>query len=107
MSTDRLDGFEEVVLLAVAGLRGEGYGVSIRAELETGSRGRVSVGAVYATLDRLERKGYVESRVGAATAERGGRRKRLFKITGTGTAAITDARRLRDRFWKTIEAPAS
>ena len=106
MGTERLGGFEELVLLAVAGLHGEGYGVTIRDALEEGSGRKVSVGAVYATLDRLERKGYVRSWMGGATAERGGRRKRLFEITSSGTAAIDDARRLRDRFWRAIEAGA-
>ncbi|MEE8134903.1 MAG: helix-turn-helix transcriptional regulator [Gemmatimonadales bacterium] len=107
MADNRIGGFEELVLLAVAGLQGDGYGVNIRDHLETGTNQRVSVGAVYATLDRLERKGYVMSHMGDATADRGGKRKRLFRITPNGTAAITDARRLRQIFWDAIEAPVN
>ncbi len=106
MAGERLGGFEELVLLAVAGLAGDGYGVTIRDHLELGTGNRVSVGAVYATLDRLERKGYVKSRMGGATGERGGKRKRLFRVTAHGKTAIVEARTLRDHFWDAIEAPA-
>ena len=107
MSKDRLGGFEELVLLAVAGLAGDGYGVNIRDHLENGTVQRVSVGAVYATLERLERKGYVHSRMGGATTDRGGKRKRLYRVTARGTAAMTAARALRDHFWHSIEAATS
>ncbi len=106
MAEERLGGFEELVLLAVAGLAGDGYGVTIRDHLEEGTGNRVSVGAVYATLDRLQRKGLVKSRMGGTTAERGGKRKRLFRITGRGQAAMAEARTLRDYLWNAIQAPA-
>src|SRR5437879_4921348 len=82
----RIGAFEELVLLAVAGLAGSGYGVTIRAELEAETGEAISLGAVYATLERLERKGLVRSSVGPATAERGGRRKRVFRVSGAGSA---------------------
>ena len=107
MAEERLGGFEELVLLAVAGLAGAGYGVTVRDHLEHGTGTRVSVGAVYATLDRLERKGYVKSHMGSATSARGGKRKRLFRVTARGKTAMVDARTLRDRFWDAIEVPAS
>jgi DNA-binding PadR family transcriptional regulator len=103
---DRLGGFEELVLLAVAGLRGTGYGVTIQEQLEAETGRGISVGAVYATLDRLERKGYVQSRLGPATAERGGRRKRLYRATALGATALAQARRVRLNLWNAIEAPA-
>jgi DNA-binding PadR family transcriptional regulator len=103
---DRLGGFEELVLLAVAGLRGAGYGVTIQEQLEGETGQVISVGAVYATLDRLERKGYVQSRLGAATAERGGRRKRQYRITATGATALEETRRVRVNLWNVIQAPA-
>ena len=106
MPEDRLGGFEELVLLAVAALGGDGYGVAIQEELEHNTAQTISVGAVYATLDRLERKGYVESRMGGATAERGGRRKRLYSITSPGVTAIGDARRVRTSLWDAIDLPA-
>ncbi len=59
---------------------------------------------MYATLDRLERKGYVRSRLGGATASRGGKRKRLYRVTARGTVALTEARTVRNYFWNVIEA---
>ena len=94
--------FEEFVLLAVVGLDGSGYGVSIRAELEAETGETISLGAVYATLDRLERKGLVRSTVGPATPERGGRRKRVFRVSATGTAALRAMQRIRSQ----LGAPA-
>jgi DNA-binding PadR family transcriptional regulator len=102
----RLGGFEELVLLAVASLKGDGYGVTIQERLEEETGHRVSVGAVYATLDRLERKGLLGSRYGPATAERGGKRKRIYRIKALGTQALAESRRIRSRFWTTIESPA-
>jgi DNA-binding PadR family transcriptional regulator len=103
---ERLGGFEELVLLSVASLRGAGYGVTIQEQLETETGQLISVGAVYATLDRLERKGYVQSRLGPATAERGGRRKRMYRTTGAGATALGAMRRIRGNLWNAIEAPA-
>lgn len=103
---DRLGGFEELVLLVVAGLRGAGYGVTIQEQLEAETGQLISVGAVYATLDRLERKGGVSSRLGPATAERGGRPKRLFRVTAAGSAALAETRRVRQSLWKAIDAGA-
>lgn len=98
----RIGAFEELVLLAALGLDGAGYGVSIRAELEAETGESISLGAVYATLDRLERKGLVRSSVGSATAERGGRRKRVYKVSATGTAALRAMQRIRSQ----LGAPA-
>jgi PadR family transcriptional regulator PadR len=93
----RIGAFEELVLLAVAGLAGEGYGVTIQADLERKTGDPISLGAVYATLDRLERKGLVRSRMGPATAERGGRRKRVYQVTSHGVAAVRTMQRIRAR----------
>src|SRR5690348_4453870 len=93
----RIGAFEELVLLAVVGLAGDGYGVSIRNELESETGETIALGAVYATLDRLERKGLVRSTVGAATAERGGRRKRVFRVTAQGSQALREMQQIRAR----------
>jgi PadR family transcriptional regulator len=85
---DYLGEFEHLVLLALIRLDADAYGVSVRQELASRSGRDVSIGAVYATLDRLEQKGYVRSRIGESTAERGGRAKRHFTITARGTAAV-------------------
>jgi DNA-binding PadR family transcriptional regulator len=80
--------FEVVVLLAVLHLRDDAYGSSIRDDIE-GRAGRpVSRGAVYITLDRLEQKGLLTSKLGGATPGRGGRPKRLFRVTAAGVKAI-------------------
>lgn len=107
MAADRLGGFEELVLLATASLRGTGYGVTIQEAIEDGTGQTVSVGAVYATLDRLERKGLVTSREGSPTRERGGRRTRLFKATAAGMRALTAMRRIRGALWDAIEPGVS
>jgi DNA-binding PadR family transcriptional regulator len=88
MSRDHLGGFEHVVILALMRLREDAYGVTIRQEIEARTRRGVSIGAVYATLDRLERKGYVKSNFGEPTAERGGRSKRFFRVTSKGVTAV-------------------
>lgn len=93
----RLAGFEELVLLSVASLGDAAYGVTVQERLEAETRAPVSIGAVYAVLDRLERKGYVRSWVGGATAERGGRRKRFFKATAPGVAALREMERIRTK----------
>jgi len=102
MAIDRLGGFEELVLLAAAALNGAGYGVTIQEQLESESGQPISVGAVYSALDRLERKGYVRSRTGGATAERGGRRKRLYAVTASGVRALEAMDRIRSGLWGTI-----
>ena len=102
----RIGAFEELVLLAVGRLAGEGYGITIQAALERETADAISLGAVYATLERLERKGYVRSRVGAATAERGGRRKRLFQVTADGVAAVRGMERIRSRLGHPASSPA-
>lgn len=107
MSPNRLGGFEELVLLATASQGGAGYGVTIQEELEVETGQAVSVGAVYATLDRLERKGLVTSREGPATADRGGRRKRLFRVNADGMRALAQTRSIRGRLWSAIEALSS
>jgi DNA-binding PadR family transcriptional regulator len=100
---DRIGEFEELLLLAIRGLGEETYGVPIQRHLSKATGRPVSMGAVYATLDRLEHKGLVTSAFGAATPERGGKRKRLYSITPAGMRAVRDARKLRDRLWQAFE----
>ena len=85
---DYLGGFEFMVLVALLRLGDQAYGVTIRQELETRTGRAVSIGAVYATLNRLEAKRYVKSRFGDPTPERGGRSKRFFRVTKPGEAAV-------------------
>jgi DNA-binding PadR family transcriptional regulator len=96
--------FEEVVLLMVAILDGEAYGVTVSQELEQQTGRQVTFGTVHNTLIRLEEKGFVNSRLGGATAERGGRRKRLFTLTPAGKRAIQDIQELRQQLWQQVPA---
>jgi PadR family transcriptional regulator PadR len=93
-----LGSFEEQVLLAV--LRaGEAYGMSVRREIE-GATGRdVAIGAVYATLDRMEAKGLVES----TRPEPGERSRRIFQVTRQGARALAATRAMRERLWQGVD----
>lgn len=90
---ESLGEFEQVVLLAILRLGEEAYGASIRAEIEKCTGREPTPGAMYTTLDRLEQKEMLISRMGEPTAERGGRAKRFFKVTKMGTAAVVRAQR--------------
>jgi DNA-binding PadR family transcriptional regulator len=85
---DLLGSLEHLVLLAVARLGAEAYGVTVRLEIERRTGRNLSIGAIYATLERLHAKGYVSSSVGEPTAERGGRAKRHFRIEADGRRAL-------------------
>ncbi|GAB3494832.1 hypothetical protein GCM10027341_11440 [Spirosoma knui] len=102
MRRSDLGEFEEVVLLAVTVLAPKAYSVGIAEELERETGQTVSTGAVHAALQRLETKGYLRSELGEATAERGGRRKRLFTITALGGRVLSEVHSVRSRFWDRI-----
>jgi len=80
--------FEQIVLLAVLRLGDNSYGVPIRHEIETRTGRSLTVGALYSTLERLEQKGLVKSRVGDPTPQRGGKRKRHFEVAALGMKAL-------------------
>ena len=103
MKGDQIGEFEELLLLAVLALDETPTGVSIQQYLENVTARRVSLGAVYAGLDRLERKRLVASSFGDASPTRGGKRKRLFQITRDGRRTAETVRRVRNTMWKTIE----
>src|SRR5438874_1700078 len=97
MGKEHLGEFEELVLLAIARLGDNAYGVSIR-QLVEGAMGRSSsVGAIHATTERLEQKGFVSSFRGEPTPERGGRAKRFFRLEGAGVRALEDVEQVRAR----------
>jgi PadR family transcriptional regulator len=83
-----LGDFEQLVLLALVRLGDEGYGVSVHNEIKRRARRDVTVAAVYKTLERLENKGLAASAVGEPTAERGGRRKKYYRISPAGRRAL-------------------
>jgi len=88
---DRLGSFEHLLLLALVRLGDETYGVPIRDDIERRTGRLVSPGAVHTALDRLERRGLVRSRLGEPTPERGGKRKRHYRLTERGADAIAEA----------------
>jgi DNA-binding PadR family transcriptional regulator len=79
---------EHIVLLAVMRLESNAYGVTVRTEIESATGRDISIGAVYATLVRLESKGLIKSFIGEPTAERGGRAKRYFRMSAEGEGAL-------------------
>jgi len=83
-----LGSLEHIILLALARLDGGAHGMIVRREIEKRTGRNISIGAVYATLERLEAKGYVSSFTGEPTAERGGRAKRLFRVEAAGNRAL-------------------
>jgi PadR family transcriptional regulator, regulatory protein PadR len=86
--TSPLGEFEQITLLALLRLEPDAYGAAIRREIETRAGRAVLLGAVYTTLDRMERKGLVSSWIGDPTPERGGRRKKFYRLEPAGAAAL-------------------
>jgi PadR family transcriptional regulator PadR len=95
--------FEQIVLLAVLRLKDEAYGASIRREIEARGGRSVTIGAAYATLDRLVTKGYLRSRDVPGGPERGGSMRRFFSVTPSGVDALEEVRALQARMWQGIE----
>ena len=102
MAKDFLGEFEEVVLTLVAALREDAYGAVICKEIATRLQREVTLSAVHVTLYRLEDKGYLKSRVGGATAERGGRRKRIYAVTNAGIAILKAMKESRMDLWRMV-----
>ena len=96
---------EYLVLLAVARLDGDAYGVTIRDEIERRAARSVSVAAVYAALARLEERRLLAHHLGVPTPERGGRRKKVFRVTGPGGDALRATRAGLARMWDGVELP--
>ncbi len=102
MKKYQLGEFEEIVMLTVAILYDNAYGVSIKKEIETRLKRSVSVGALQSALRRLEDKNYLASQDKDATQERAGRPKRYFKITSLGKEAMEYTRETRNNLWDAI-----
>jgi len=100
MKETRLGEFEEVVLLLVGILDDNAYAFKIAEEFESQTNRSVSIGAVHSTLSRMGDKGFLKSKMSEPTAERGGRRKRIYEITAYGERALRDARDLRLNLWQ-------
>src|SRR4051794_29556837 len=97
-----ISNFELMVILALIRLGDEAYGVPISQEIERQSGQEIAVGSVYAALDRLEGRGWITSRMSESTAERGGRAKRYFKVTGKGLKTVRETQRTLVRLWRDL-----
>jgi PadR family transcriptional regulator PadR len=102
MKKSSLGSFEEFVLLSVAVIGEEAYGVTIKQELTERLNKSISVSALQTALRRLEDKGFLISKFGEATAVRGGKRKRYFKITAFGIKTLKETQELRMEMWQAI-----
>ncbi|GAB3806875.1 hypothetical protein GCM10028819_43120 [Spirosoma humi] len=102
MNRAYLGEFEELVLLTVAVLEGQAYGVAVANELKQRTNRIISLSGVHIALYRLEEKGFVLSELGGATNERGGRRKRFFTVTAAGKQTLSEMRDVRNQLWDAI-----
>ena len=102
MGKEYLGEFEELILTMVAALQEDAYGAAISDEIESKLKRDVNLSAVHVTLYRLEDKGYIKSRLGGGTKERGGRRKRIFSVTSAGMAMLRAMKETRLELWKMV-----
>lgn len=102
MARHLLTDFELMILLATLRVGEEAYGVQIAREIEAVSGRRVLLGAAYAALERLERNGFVCSKLGDSTPERGGRAKRFFEVTPRGLRAARDTQQALVALWRDV-----
>jgi DNA-binding PadR family transcriptional regulator len=102
-----LDEFEELVLLTIASLAADAYGVSIKEFIETRTQRIISIGTLHSTFTRLEEKDFITSYMGEPTAERGGRRKRFYEVTKSGKIALYEMKEFRDELWVTAKRQLS
>jgi PadR family transcriptional regulator, regulatory protein PadR len=104
MKGEQLGAFEELVLLAVHGLGEAAYGMAVQQVLERETGRAVSLGPVYTALDRLEGKRLVHSTMVAGTPTRGGRSRRVFRLTAAGSRALTSLQQVRARLYERARA---
>ena len=102
MKDHSLGEFEELVLLMVAALHDEAYGVAILENLEEKAEKKVNISAIHVALKRMEDKGFVKSRFGGVTSDRGGRRKKFYVLTALGKRILDDQYALRTSIYKLI-----
>ncbi|WP_420317073.1 PadR family transcriptional regulator [Ekhidna sp.] len=102
MKGTNLGEFQEIVLLSILILDEQAYGLKIQKEISQRLKRHMSRGALHAALSRLEEKGFLESHVGGATAERGGRRKRYYSLTPSGKESLRQAKELREEMWSMV-----
>lgn len=102
MKKTKLGEFEELVLLTVAALQTDAYGVEIKRELEQRIKQKLSVGSIQSALKRMEEKGFLTSSWGEATQKRGGKRKRIYKTTSHAHKVLAEMREIRNGLWQAM-----
>jgi DNA-binding PadR family transcriptional regulator len=102
MKKTKLGEFEELVLLTVAALQQEAYGVEIKRELESRLEHTLSVGSIQSALKRMEEKGFLTSQFGEATQKRGGKRKRIYATTSHARKVLEEMKEIRANLWNSI-----
>ena len=102
MEKEYIGELEELILLLIVMLKDEAYGLALRNALKEQADRTVTIGAVHGTVNRLEKKGFIRSTLGGATALRGGRRKRLFTITAYGKKVLQKSRDVKVNLWRQI-----
>lgn len=102
MKKTKLGEFEELVLLTVAALQEEAYGVEIKRELENRLKEKLSVGSIQSALKRMEEKGFLTSEFGEATQKRGGKRKRIYYTTSYAHKVLAEMKEIRADLWSSI-----
>jgi DNA-binding PadR family transcriptional regulator len=107
MKGDYLGEFEEIVLLAVRALADRATGATIQERIQRTAARRPTLGAIYAALDRCERKGYVRSWLGEPLPVPGGRRRRHYAVTCAGESALSESRRVREALWRAAREATS
>lgn len=100
---EKLGEFEQLVLLAILRLDDDAYGMTVRRELEETAQRKVTLGAVYSTLDRLEKKGLVTSWHTDPDPVRGGHPRRYFDVTADGRLALSERERMMQRMWRGVD----
>ncbi|MEM7374757.1 MAG: helix-turn-helix transcriptional regulator [Bacteroidota bacterium] len=106
MKGTHLGEFEEIILLSIAALYTEAYGVAIKKHLEAETGRRISIGAVHAACNRLLDKGFLSATLGEKSDKRGGKRKKCYTVTMAGQRALVATRDLRNRLWDQIPGTA-
>jgi PadR family transcriptional regulator PadR len=103
MAATPLGEFEQLLLLAILRLGADAYGVTIARELEEHAKRRVSRGALYTTLDRLEAKGLVRWKIGPGTRERGGLPRRCYTVSARGITALRASQQILQQMWRGLD----
>ena len=106
MKGTNLGEFEELVLLIIGIMNGDAYGINVMDEIKKNTSRSVTVSTIHTAMNRLETKGFVESYFGGASNTRGGRRKRLYRITSVGVQVLEEAKEQRERLWDLFSSTA-